>query len=151
MLLTPRLDPLSDNGCSFPKTRRLLSSTRESKLEDSEYCSSENWCRKSLESKECRQWWHSPSAVRMSFCLMLWMITTQFFANKESLESQKKQPRNNWNMRLQRVYLIGRWINQTVSQRAWISDKKVDVRSRMPLSEYTQCIKVRAAVLPNKS
>ena len=33
-----------------------------------------NGCRL-LESIECRQWWHSPGPMRMSFCLMLWKIT----------------------------------------------------------------------------
>ena len=38
---------------------------------------------------------------------------------------------------------------QSFSQGAGISDWIVDGRSRMPPSEYIQCIKVRAAVLPN--
>ena len=79
----------------WPKTRRLLSSMRESRLEDLEYCSSENRCR-SLESIECRQWWHSPDPMRMSFCLMLRMLTAQLFENAESLDSRKHpQPKNN--------------------------------------------------------
>ena len=48
--------------------------------------------------------WHSSSPMRMSFCLMLWKITAQFFANAESLESQKDPlPRNNWNKKPQKV------------------------------------------------
>ena len=53
----------------LPKICRLLSSTQVSRLENSDYCSSENGCR-SLESIECQQWWHSPSPMRMSFCGM---------------------------------------------------------------------------------
>ena len=95
------------------------------------------------------QWWHSPGPMRMSFCLMLWKITAQFFANTESLEVKK--PWNNWNKKPQRVYMTRSMDTdfRFFSQGTGISDWIMDGRSRMPSSEYIQCIKVRAAVLPN--
>ena len=123
------------------------------KAENSDYCSLENGCRslESVESVECRQRCHSPSPMKMSFCSMLWKITAQFFVNTESLKSQKNlQPRNLLKYETARVYMTRSMdMDFNLFPKEAISDWMVNGHSRMPPSEYIECIKVRAAALPN--
>ena len=88
--------------------------------------------------------------MRMSFCLMLRKITAQFFANTESLESQKG-PAAKKQLKQETAESLHDSVDvyglQSFSHGTGISDWIMDGRSRMPSSEYIQCIKVR--VLPN--